>query len=112
MARSAPVQARSIASMNRMLDAGEQLFYEGGSAAVTLEAIVERSETSVGSFYARFDMHVDVFEISREGEMAGFDFVENFIEATLDNFVFGGADNFLFREHRRMRFRAGDILRV
>ena len=54
MARNAPVQARSIASMNRMLDAGEQLFYEGGSAAVTLEAIVERSETSVGSFYARF----------------------------------------------------------
>ena len=54
MARSAPVQARSIASMNRMLDAGEQLFYEGGSSAVTLEAIVERSETSVGSFYARF----------------------------------------------------------
>ena len=54
MARNAPVQERSIASMNRMLDAGEQLFYEGGSSAVTLEAIVERSETSVGSFYARF----------------------------------------------------------
>jgi len=54
MARNVPVQERSIASMNRMLDAGEQLFYEGGSAAVTLEAIVERSETSVGSFYARF----------------------------------------------------------
>jgi AcrR family transcriptional regulator len=40
--------------MNRMLDAGEQLFYEGGSPALTLEAVIERAETSTGSFYARF----------------------------------------------------------
>jgi len=44
--------------MTRMLDAGEQLFYEGGSPALTLEAVIERAETSTGSFYARFgDMH-------------------------------------------------------
>lgn len=44
--------------MNRMLDAGEELFYEGGSPALTLEAVIERAETSTGSFYARFgDMH-------------------------------------------------------
>ena len=44
--------------MNRMLEAGEQLFYEGGSPALTLEAVIERAETSTGSFYARFgDMH-------------------------------------------------------
>jgi AcrR family transcriptional regulator len=54
MARRAPVQERSIASMNRMLDAGEQLFYEGGSPALTLEAVIERADTSTGSFYARF----------------------------------------------------------
>lgn len=54
MARRAPLQERSIASMNRMLDAGEQLFYEGGSPALTLEAVMERAETSTGSFYARF----------------------------------------------------------
>ena len=54
MARRAPVQQRSIESMNRMLDAGEQLFYEGGSPALTLEAVIERAETSTGSFYARF----------------------------------------------------------
>ena len=52
--RRAPVQQRSIESMNRMLDAGEQLFYEGGSPALTLEAVIERAETSTGSFYARF----------------------------------------------------------
>jgi AcrR family transcriptional regulator len=40
--------------MNRMLDAGEQLFYEGGSPALTLEAVIERADTSTGSFYARF----------------------------------------------------------
>ena len=54
MARRSPVQQRSIESMNRMLDVGEQLFYEGGSAAITLEAVIERAETSTGSFYARF----------------------------------------------------------
>jgi len=58
MVRKAPVQARSVESMNRMLDAGEQLFYEGGGPALTLEAVIERAQTSTGSFYARFgDMH-------------------------------------------------------
>ena len=54
MARRSPVQQRSIESMNRMLDVGEQLFYEGGGTAITLEAVIERAETSTGSFYARF----------------------------------------------------------
>lgn len=44
--------------MKRMLDAGEELFFEGGSPALTLEAVIERAQTSTGSFYARFgDMH-------------------------------------------------------
>ena len=54
MARRAPVQERSIESMKRMIDAGEQIFYEGGSPALTLEAVIERAGTSTGSFYARF----------------------------------------------------------
>jgi len=54
VALRSPVQQRSIESMNRMLDAGEQLFYEGGSSALILEAVIERAETSTGSFYARF----------------------------------------------------------
>lgn len=54
MARRAPAQERSIASMNRMLDAGEQLFFEGGNPGLTLNAVIERAETSTGSFYARF----------------------------------------------------------
>lgn len=54
MARRAPVQQRSIDSMNRMIDVGLDLFYEGGSPALTLEAVIERADTSTGSFYARF----------------------------------------------------------
>ncbi len=54
MALRAPVQQRSIESMNRMLDAGEQLCTEGGISALTLESVIELADTSTGSFYARF----------------------------------------------------------
>ncbi len=50
MAPNKPVQERSLASMNRMLDAGEQLFFEGGSPALTLEEVIKLAETSTGSF--------------------------------------------------------------
>jgi AcrR family transcriptional regulator len=57
--------------MNRMLEAGEELFYEGGYSALTLDAVIERAGTSTGSFYARFGdmrgfldaMHVRVLEL-------------------------------------------------
>ena len=37
-----------------MLDSAEALFSEGGADAMTVEAIIERSGTSAGAFYARF----------------------------------------------------------
>ena len=40
--------------MARMLDAAEAIFAEGGDGALTVEAVVKRAETSVGSFYSRF----------------------------------------------------------
>jgi AcrR family transcriptional regulator len=49
-----PLQARSVASTNRMLDAAEALFAAGGAEAITVEAVVRSARTSVGSFYARF----------------------------------------------------------
>lgn len=49
-----PTQARSIDSTSRMLDAGEELFLEGGSTQLKLNLILERSGSSTGSFYARF----------------------------------------------------------
>ncbi|MCY2938153.1 MAG: TetR/AcrR family transcriptional regulator [Planctomycetota bacterium] len=53
MARK-PLQARSILSTTRMLDAAELIFAEGGDNALTVEAVVKRAETSVGNFYGRF----------------------------------------------------------
>ena len=37
-----------------MLDAAEAIFAEGGDGALTVEAVVKRASTSVGSFYSRF----------------------------------------------------------
>jgi AcrR family transcriptional regulator len=49
-----PKQARSVASTNRMLDAAEHLLSVGGPGALTVEAVVRESQSSTGSFYARF----------------------------------------------------------
>jgi AcrR family transcriptional regulator len=65
MARK-PQQARSILSMARMLDAAEALFAEGGEEALTVEAVVKRSKTSVGSFYARFGDRGGLLEAMHE----------------------------------------------
>lgn len=54
MTRREPLQARSVASTHRMLDAAEQLLTDGGPDALTVDAVVTRAGTSVGSFYARF----------------------------------------------------------
>jgi len=71
MPRNAPVQARSKASTEAMIFAGEVLFREGGASAVTLEAVIQRAGVSTGSFYARFGdmggyfdaMHTHVLEM-------------------------------------------------
>ena len=57
-----PKQARSVESTNRMLDAAESLMREGGPRAITIEAVIERSNTSMGSFYARFENREGLFE--------------------------------------------------
>jgi AcrR family transcriptional regulator len=51
---TAPKQARSVASMNRMLDTAESLLDRGGPDALTVDAVVRAAATSTGSFYARF----------------------------------------------------------
>ena len=61
-----PQQARSIESTNRMLDAAETLLREGGPRAITVEAVIERSNTSMGSFYARFGNHYGLLEALHE----------------------------------------------
>ncbi len=49
-----PKQARSVASMHRMLDAAESLLELGGPDALTVDAVVRSSGGSTGSFYARY----------------------------------------------------------
>ena len=61
-----PKQARSIESTNRMLDAAESLLREGGPRAITIEAVIERSGTSMGSFYARFESREGLFQALHE----------------------------------------------
>ena len=52
--------------MAGMLDAAEVLFAEGGEEALTVEAVVKRSKTSVGSFYARFGDRGGLLEAMHE----------------------------------------------
>lgn len=49
-----PKQARSEATLQRLLDAAEALIEETGSAEISIPAIVRRARSSVGGFYARF----------------------------------------------------------
>jgi AcrR family transcriptional regulator len=49
-----PVQARSAASLARVLDAAEALAAEKGFAATTMAEIAQRGRSSVGALYARF----------------------------------------------------------
>lgn len=49
-----PVQARSQASLTRILDAAEEVIAERGFAGATVAEIVKRAKSSVGVFYDRF----------------------------------------------------------
>ncbi len=49
-----PRQRRSRESLERILDAAEELIRERGFDAMTIAEVVERSKSSVGSIYARF----------------------------------------------------------
>src|SRR5687767_4027133 len=51
---AAPKQARSKRTLERIVSAGLALLEEGGPDAVTVQAVVARARSSVGSFYARF----------------------------------------------------------
>src|SRR5512143_476146 len=51
---SGPKQARSERTLQRLLDAAEQLIAEKGHQAVSIPEIARRAHSSVGGFYARF----------------------------------------------------------
>ena len=49
-----PLQARSRRTLTRIVNASRALVAERGRDAVTIQDIVARARTSIGSFYARF----------------------------------------------------------
>jgi AcrR family transcriptional regulator len=55
-----PKQPRSRKTLERIVAAGLAILEEDGPDAVTVQAVVRRSRTSVGSFYARFKGKVDL----------------------------------------------------
>jgi AcrR family transcriptional regulator len=76
--QNVPQQARSRATLGRLLDATEQLLEEGGLDAATIPAIAERAGVSVGLVYRRFPdkdnllraVYERFFARSRDGNLA------------------------------------------
>ncbi len=62
---TAPKQARSIATEQKMLDAAEELLRGGDSRQVTVENVTKLSGAKVSSFYARFGNVEGLFEALR-----------------------------------------------
>lgn len=57
-----PKQIRSRRTLERLVGASLAILEEEGPDALTVQAIVERAKSSVGSFYARFDGKDDLLE--------------------------------------------------
>jgi len=62
----APRQERSRQTLNRIIRAAKELVAEQGADATSIQQIVERAESSVGSFYARFGGKDDLFDYLEE----------------------------------------------
>ena len=63
---TAPKQARSIATEQRMLNAAEELLKGGDSRQVTVENVTTLSGAKVSSFYARFENVEGLFQALRD----------------------------------------------
>ena len=61
---------------------------------------------------ARLDVHVDVFERGAERELAGLDLALDAVQAGEDGVALRRAHDAGLREHRRVRLRPRDVLRV
>ena len=63
---TAPKQPRSRKTLERLVAAGLAILEEKGPAGVTVQAVVARARSSVGSFYARFGSKDDLLAYLRE----------------------------------------------
>ncbi len=79
---SGPKQARSERTLQRLLDAAEELIKEKGHAGVSIPEIARRAGSSVGGFYARFR---DKNELLRALEERHFMELSQRVEALADS---------------------------
>ena len=68
-----PQQARSVASMNRILDVASALLAEGGWDAFTIAEISRRADVSVGVIYQRFGDKGGLFAAVHDAHLAQFE---------------------------------------
>lgn len=61
-----PQQERSRRTLERLVEAAREIVMEEGVGATTVSRVVERAESSVGSFYARFDGKDDLLRYLEE----------------------------------------------
>ena len=57
-----PKQSRSRRTLERLVGAAMEIIAEEGAEALTVQAVVRRADSSVGSFYARFKGKDDLVE--------------------------------------------------
>ena len=63
---NSPKQARSRRTLERIIQAALEILEVDGSSALTVQAVVERANSSVGSFYARFNGKEDLLDYLAE----------------------------------------------
>ena len=61
-----PKQSRSRRTLERIIQAALEILEVDGSSALTVQAVVERASSSVGSFYARFSGKEDLLDYLAE----------------------------------------------
>lgn len=104
-----PKQARSEATLHRLLDAAESLIEDRGLGGVSIPEIVARADSSVGGFYARFKDKDELLRALEErflGEMRelldGLAAPARWRGASVAEIVRGGVETLIgvFRERR------------
>ena len=98
-----PRQRRSRETLDRLLDAAEEVIREEGIAGLTITKVVQKSGSSVGAFYRRFpnrDTLIDALqkrnharaEQAYDAQLANLDIENSSLEVLLEDLLFLRAD--------------------
>lgn len=100
-----PQQERSRKTLRLIVDAAHEMLEEEGAQALTVTGIASRADTSVGSFYARFDGKEDL--IRYLGEKALADVVQEWDELRGEDTPLAEVTSFFIEA-----FRSGSLARL